>query len=143
VLHKLRQGRPLTSTDLGELEKMLLDAGIGEVGDIKRARELSQGFGRFVRSLVGLDRAAVSEAFGEFLASGTATAAQIEFINMVIEHLTDQGVMDPALLYEPPFRDIAPSGPEQLFEMYAALSEQARVVASPLTSGRFGTSAEG
>ena len=55
VLHKLRQGRPLTSVDLAELEKMLLDAGC-EAGDIERARETSQGFGRFVRSLVGLDR---------------------------------------------------------------------------------------
>ena len=67
VLHKLRQGKPLTPTDLSELEKMLLDAGIGEAGDIERARETSHGFGRFVRSLVGLDRAAVSEAFSEFL----------------------------------------------------------------------------
>jgi type I restriction enzyme R subunit len=60
VLHKLRQGRPLTPTDLSELENMLLEAGVGEAGDIARARETSQGFGRFVRSIVGLDRAAVS-----------------------------------------------------------------------------------
>ena len=52
VLYKLRQGRPLTATDLGELEKMLLDAGIGEAGDIARAREVESGI-RALRPLAG------------------------------------------------------------------------------------------
>jgi hypothetical protein len=60
---------------------------------------------------VGLDRAAVTETFGEFLSGSTATAAQIGFANMIVEHLTDQGVLDPALLYDPPFTDLARRAP--------------------------------
>jgi type I restriction enzyme R subunit len=65
---------------------------------------------------VGLDRQAMSELFSAFIAGGTATADQIEFINLVIEHLTASGVMEPDLLYKSPFIDIAPQGPEQVFD---------------------------
>lgn len=75
---------------------------------------MAHGFDAFVRSRVGLDRAAVAEAFPGFISDTAATADQIEFIDMVIEHLTEKGVMDPGLLYESPFVDIAPEGPQQV-----------------------------
>ncbi|SFI64602.1 type I restriction enzyme, R subunit [Phyllobacterium sp. CL33Tsu] len=117
ALAKLRHGKPLTPTDIEQLEQMLLGAGIGQPVHIEKATEIAHGFGAFIRSLVGLDRHAVAEAFSEFLGDTGATAQQIEFIDMVIEHLTEKGVMDPGLLYESPFIDVAPEGPQQVFDL--------------------------
>ncbi|MCV9962701.1 DEAD/DEAH box helicase family protein [Pararhizobium sp. BT-229] len=116
AIAKLRHGKPLTGTDIEELQQMLLSSGIGEPAHIEKATELAHGFGAFIRSLVGLDRAAVAEAFSSFLSDANVTADQIEFLDMVIEHLTEKGVMDPGLLYESPFIDMAPEGPQQVFD---------------------------
>jgi type I restriction enzyme R subunit len=115
TIHKLRLNQALTPQDLDELARMLLQAGIATEPDIERARELSAGFGLFVRSLVGLDREAAKEAFGEFLSGNTASANQIEFINMLIDHLTEHGAVAPELLYQSPFTDLSARGPDGIF----------------------------
>ncbi|WP_448950227.1 DEAD/DEAH box helicase family protein [Labrys neptuniae] len=117
AIAKLRHGKPLTPVDIEELQAMLLTAGVGDAKHLEKAIEISHGFGAFVRSLVGLDRAAVAEVFSGFISQSAATADQIEFIEMVIDHLTEKGVMDPGLLYDSPFTDIAPQGPQQVFDM--------------------------
>jgi type I restriction enzyme R subunit len=115
TIRKLRTNRPLTESDLRELERVLAESGVGEARDIERARTESQGLGLFVRSLIGLDREAAKEAFAGFLSGRTATANQIEFVNLIVDHLTEHGVMDAARLYESPFTDVAPRGPDGIF----------------------------
>ena len=44
------------------------------------------------------------------------TADPIEFLDLVIDHLTARGVMDPKLLYETPFTDFDTKGVEGVFE---------------------------
>lgn len=133
AIHKLRFNQPLTPTDLDELERMFIEAGIGEPEQLEHAKQ--NGFGVFIRSLVGLDREAAKQAFGAFLSGSTATANQIEFINLIIDHLTHHGIMEPDLLYESPFTDINAQGPEGVFtpsqvDNLVSVLEQIRMAAA-------------
>lgn len=116
AIAKLRLNKPLTLTDLGELERFVYES------DAVESRErFEQSFGAdqpltiFIRSLVGLDRNAAKEAFGRFLDDARYGSQQIRFIDMVIDRLTQRGVMDPGLLYEPPFTGLHYEGVDGLF----------------------------
>lgn len=115
AIQKLRRNEPLTTEDLAELERILLRAGVGTAEDLRQAREASEGFGLFLRSLSGLDREAAKRAFTDFLNGRRATANQIEFIDMVINHLTEEGYVDPAVHYASPFTDVNARGAEGIF----------------------------
>ncbi len=116
AIHKLRMNRPLTTADLNELERMLVESRVGTVEDIEHAKQETEGFGLFLRALVGLDREAAKLALAGFLQGKTFAANQIEFVNLVIDHLTEHGAMNAARLYESPFTDLAPLGPDSLFD---------------------------
>ncbi len=116
TINKLRMNRQITKMDLEELERLLFTA--AEVGNRERFEKVfgyQQSLGTFIRKLVGLDRGAASEAFGEFLHKSTYSATQIRFIDQVVSYLTQNGSMDPGLLYEPPFTDLHNEGLDGIF----------------------------
>ncbi|MEG4293856.1 type I restriction-modification enzyme R subunit C-terminal domain-containing protein [Microcoleus sp. C2C3] len=129
VIFKLRTNKQLTPSDLSELEKILLENKLGVEEDIERAKEESHGLGLFVRSLVGLDREVAKQELARFISGKNLNSNQIEFVNMIVDYLTAHGAMDAAILYESPFTDITPQGPEGLFtstqldELFSILEE--------------------
>lgn len=118
VIHRLRSNQPLTATDLRGLEQTLAEIGQDDGQTLLSnllERSGAPSLPWFVRSLVGMDRAAAQAAFGRFLNDRSLTAAQIRFVEMIVDQLTSRGVMEASALYEPPFSNLHAGGPEGLF----------------------------
>lgn len=112
ALQRLRRNRQLTTDDLTALEAMLIAAGADpdQLGQASKA-----GLGLFLRGLVGLDREAAMEAFSAYLDENEFDVNQIRFITVIIDELTANGVVEPGRLFESPYTDHAPTGPDYLF----------------------------
>ena len=115
AIAKVRSGTPLTSHDLAELQRILVAAGIGDDETFAAASQQAGNLGLFIRSLVGLDRRAAKELFNDFLDDRRHSKTQISFIGLVIDYLTEHGVIEVSRFYEAPFTDYAPQGPDELF----------------------------
>ena len=92
----------------------MVESGLKE-SDVEDAAEKASGLGLFVRSLIGLDRAAATEELSGFTAGSTLTGNQQEFVRMLVDQLTTLGEVNPELLFSAPFTDVAPTGPTSLF----------------------------
>lgn len=117
AIAKLKRNAPVTETDLESIEEMLFGA-----AEIESREQFEQVFGKdlslklFIRKLVGLDRNAAKLAFAQYLESGNFSSNQIRFVENIIDYLTQNGVMDPGLLYEPPFTELHHQGLDGVFE---------------------------
>jgi len=132
AIQKLKRNVPITPSDIAELERVLFEAdSLGTREDFERAYGEQVHLGLFIRGLIGLDREAAKQAFGEYLRGKTLNANQVRFIDQIIDYLTQNGVMDPGLLYEPPFTDYSSTGLDGVFK-----DEDASRIVSILSSIR-------
>lgn len=114
TLQRLRRNKQLTPDDIAELEDLLIQSG-AEHSDIEFAGGQTGGLGLFVRGLVGLDRASATAAFEHYLDSTAFSVEQVRFVGHIVDELTKNGVMEPKRLFESPYTDHAPTGPDFFF----------------------------
>ena len=105
ALQKLRRNKQLTAADLVALGDMLVASGRDHQVDIAWVEERAGALGPFIRSLVGLDRAAATQAFAAYLDETKFSVEQVRFVSLVVDELTANGIMEPARLYESPYTD--------------------------------------
>src|SRR5690606_24792100 len=95
AIAKIRRNELITADDVAELQRVLVESGVGSEADLERARAEAGSIGLFIRRLAGLDRAAAKDAFAGFLDHRRYNANQIEFVNLLIDELADNGVIEP------------------------------------------------
>ena len=90
-------------------------AGISDTDTFALAPERVCRFDLFTRFNVSLDQAAAKRLFATFLDDKHYSRNQIEFVNLVIDYLTEHGTIHPRRIYESPFTSVAPQSPDTLF----------------------------
>ena len=116
ALQKLKRNKPITPADIQELERIFFESGdFGTKEDFENAYGKTENLGLFIRSLVGLDREEAKRAFNDFLNGQRYNSNQMEFVNMIIDYLTKNGVMDAAMLYQAPYTNYNSNGLSGIF----------------------------
>lgn len=116
AIERLKRNIALTPQDLNELERFVYESDVvGGRDQFVEAFGEDRSLAALIRSMVGLDRSAAMQAFSEYLDESRYSSTQIRFVQMIIEHLTRNGLMDPGQLYEPPFSGLHHDGVEGVF----------------------------
>ncbi|WP_344121294.1 type I restriction-modification enzyme R subunit C-terminal domain-containing protein [Kocuria aegyptia] len=113
AMQRLRHGRALTTLDLAASEKMLRESDAGSREDLERAS--AGDVTGYIRSLGGLGPQAAPEAFTELISGSTLNTRRLKLLNMLICQLTPGGRTGTGALHQPPYTELAPHGPEDLF----------------------------
>jgi type I restriction enzyme R subunit len=116
TMQKLKNNIPVTKGEIGELERILFEQ--GELGTKEQFVKAygEQPLGRFIRSILGMDINAAKSVFGELLNDQKLSAKQIRFIDTIINSFSIKGIVEPGMLFEPPFTDINSGGILGLFD---------------------------
>lgn len=121
TIDKIRKNIKVTKDDLDYIEKFLFDQ--GSMGSKEVFKEVygEKPLGEFIRSVVGLDKVEAKNAFSKLVNFASLNTHQIQFMELIIEYFSVNGVMEVKQLFNPPFSDIYAGGMIKLFDSQVAV----------------------
>lgn len=108
VIDKLYRNIPITPTELQLLEAFLRNEKFSKE-EIEKEYE-TPSLGIFVRKILGMDIEAANRHFAKFIQEENLNANQMLFVQKIIDYLSKNGVLEKAMLTQPPFTDIDDHG---------------------------------
>jgi type I restriction enzyme R subunit len=118
VLLQIRSGKAVNEADLEKLARLVLQ--VDDKANVKHLAGRDPATRRSLlavfRGLVGLDAEAIEQAFTGFVHKHTRlTSQQLRFLQVLQNHITQNGGIEIERLYEPPFTNIHPESVDGVF----------------------------
>jgi type I restriction enzyme R subunit len=119
ILMRIKQGEPVREDELEALARLVLE--VDDKANVKNLAghdpETRRSLLSVFRGLVGLDAAAVEQAFAGFVHTHPRLSAQqLRFLQVLQNHIAQNGGIELERLYEPPFTNIHAESVDGLFD---------------------------
>ena len=126
IVARLRARQPVSDGDLEDLAKLVLQ--LDDKANVKHLLgyqpEPRRSLAAVFRSLVGLDEVAVERAFAGFVHKHPVLSGQqLQFLQLLKNHLEQHGGIELDHLYEPPFTTLHADGVDGVFPESAQVDE--------------------
>lgn len=118
TLVKIRRGEPVTPAELDQLVSLALTQNPSvDLALLKEFYVVAEPLEKIIRSVVGMEPAAVHEKFKEFVhANPKLTAHQLQFLQLLQNYIGRNGTIEIDRLYEEPFTRIHAEGIDGVFK---------------------------
>ena len=119
ILQRIRAGKSVREDELEELARLVLQ--VDDKANVKHLAghdpETRRSLLTVFRGLVGLDAAAVEQAFTEFVHKHPRLSSQqLRFLQVLQNHIAQNGGIELERLYEPPFTTIHAESMDGIFQ---------------------------
>jgi type I restriction enzyme, R subunit len=122
TLLKIRRSEAVTAAELDQLVSLALTQNPSvDLALLKEFYVVAEPLEKIIRSIVGMDAVAVQEKFKDFVhATPKLTAHQLQFLQLLQNHIGRHGTIEIDQLYEEPFTRIHAEGIDGVFKDDAA-----------------------